>query len=39
MKRIFSFILFVIFSNKVIASVEGETTICDKDIIGYNFYI
>ena len=37
MKRIFSLILFVIFSNKVIASVEGETIICDKDTRGYNF--
>ena len=37
MKRIFSLILFVIFSNKVIASVEGETIICDKDTRGYDF--
>ena len=37
MKRIFSLILFVIFSNKVIASVEGETIICDKDTRGYSF--
>ena len=37
MKRIISLILFVIFSNKVIASVEGETIICDKDTRGYNF--
>ena len=37
MKRLFSFILFVIISNKVIASVEGETLICDKDTRGYNF--
>ena len=37
MKRIFSLILFVIFSNEVIASVEGETIICDKDTKGYNF--
>ena len=37
MKRIFSLILFVIFSNEVIASVEGETIICDKDTRGYNF--
>ena len=37
MKRIFSLILFVIFSNEVIASVEGETIICDKDTIGYDF--
>ena len=37
MKRIFLLILFVIFSNEVIASVEGETIICDKDTRGYNF--
>ena len=37
MKRIFTLILFVIFSNEVIASVEGETIICDKDTRGYNF--
>ena len=37
MKRIFSLILFVIFSNEVIASVEGETIICDKDTKGYDF--
>ena len=37
MKRIFSLILLVIFSNEVIASVEGETIICDKDTRGYNF--
>ena len=37
MKRIFSLILFIIFSNEVIASVEGETIICDKDTRGYNF--
>ena len=37
MKRIFSLILFVIFSNEVIASVEGETIICDKDTKGYSF--
>ena len=37
MKRIFSLILFVIFSSEVIASVEGETIICDKDTRGYNF--
>ena len=29
--------LFVMISNKVIASVEGETLICDKDRRGYNF--
>ena len=37
MKRIFTLILFVIFSNEVIASVEGETIICDKDTRGYDF--
>tara|TARA_A100000164_G_scaffold106620_1_gene93837 strand:- start:51 stop:209 length:159 start_codon:yes stop_codon:yes gene_type:complete len=37
MKRIFLLILFVIFSNEVIASVEGETIICDKDTRGYSF--
>ena len=37
MKRIFSLILFIIFSNEVIASVEGETLICDKDRRAYNF--
>ena len=37
MIRIFSLILFVIISNKVIASVEGKTLICDKDKRGYNF--
>ena len=37
MKRIFSLMLFVVISNKVIASLEGETLICDKDTRGYNF--
>ena len=37
MKRIFSLILFVIFSNEVIASVEGESIICNKDTRGYDF--
>ena len=37
MIRIFSLILFVIISNKAIASLEGETLICDKDTRGYNF--
>ena len=37
MKRILSLILFVVISNKAIASVEGETLICDKDTKGYNF--
>jgi leucyl-tRNA synthetase len=30
-------ILFVIISNKAIASIEGENLICDKDKRGYNF--
>ncbi len=33
----FLLILFVILSNEVIASVEGETLICDKDTRAYNF--
>ena len=37
MKRIFSLILFVIISNKAVASLEGEILICDKDSRGYNF--
>ena len=37
MKRIFSLILFVIFSNELLASVEGETIICYKDTRGYSF--
>ncbi len=37
MIRIFSFILFVIISNKAVASIQGETLICDKDRRGYNF--
>ena len=37
MKSIYSLILFVIFSNEVIASVEGEAIICDKDTRGYDF--
>ena len=37
MKRIFSLILFVVISNKAIASVEGEILICDKDRRAYNF--
>ena len=37
MKRIFSLMLFVVISNKVIASVEGEILICDKDTRSYNF--
>ena len=37
MKRIFLLILLIIISNKEIASVKGETLICDKDTRGYNF--
>ena len=37
MKRIFSLILFVMVSNNVIASLEGEALICDEDKRGYNF--
>ena len=37
MNRIFSIILFIIFSNEVIASVEGESIICNKDTRGYDF--
>jgi hypothetical protein len=37
MKNIFLLILFVIISNKAIASIEGENLICDKDKRGYNF--
>ena len=37
MKRIFSFLLLIVISNKAIASLEGETFICDKDTRGYNF--
>ena len=37
MKRIFSLILFVIISNKAVASLEGEILSCDKDTRGYNF--
>ena len=37
MKNIFLLILFVIISNKAIASIEGENIICDKDKRGYNF--
>ena len=36
MKRIL-LILLLIISNKAIASVEGETLICDKDRRTYNF--
>ena len=37
MKRIFLFLLLIVISNKAIASLEGETLICDKDTRGYNF--
>ena len=37
MIKTFSFILFVIISNKAIATVKGNTLICDKDRRGYNF--
>ena len=37
MFRIFLFIFFFIISNKSIASVQGETLICDDDRLGYNF--
>ena len=37
MIRIFSLILFVIISNKAIASLVGVNLICDKDTRGYNF--
>ncbi len=37
MIRLFLFSLFIIISNKVLASIQGETLICDKDRRGYNF--
>ena len=37
MIRVFLFLLFVLLSNKVIAIVQGESLICDKDRRGYNF--
>ena len=37
MFRIFSFIFLFIISNNSIASVQGETLICDDDRRGYNF--
>ena len=37
MIRVFLFILFAITSNNAIASVKGETLICDKDSRGYKF--
>ena len=37
MIRIFLFIIFIIISNKSIASIQGVTLICDNDRRGYNF--
>ena len=37
MIRIFSFILFLIISNNAVATIKGETLICDIDRRGYNF--
>ena len=37
MFRIFLFIFLFIISNNSIASVQGETLICDNDRRGYNF--
>ena len=37
MFRIFLFIFLFIISNNSIASVKGETLICDDDRRGYNF--
>ena len=37
MVRIFSLILLVIISNNVVASIQDQTLICDKDRRGYNF--
>ena len=37
MIRIFLFILFIIISNKSIASIQGVTLICNNDRRGYNF--
>ena len=37
MIRVFFFILLVIISNNVIATVKGNALICDKDRRGYNF--
>ena len=37
MLRIFLFIFLIIISNNSIASVLGETLICDNDRRGYNF--
>ena len=35
--RKFLIILFIIISNNAIATVEGETLICNEDRRGYNF--
>ena len=35
--RFFLFILFIIISYNAIASIQGETLICDKDSRGYKF--
>ena len=35
--RFFLFILFIITSYNAIASIQGETLICDKDSRGYKF--
>ena len=37
MFRIFLFIFLFIISNNSIASIQGETLICDDDRRGYNF--
>ena len=37
MLRIFSLILLVIISNNVLASIQDQTLICDKDRRGYIF--
>ncbi len=37
MIKIFSFILFVLIFNNAMATVKGNTLICDKDRKGYNF--
>ena len=37
MIRLFLFLLFIIISNKALASIQGKTLICDKDRRGYNF--
>ena len=37
MKRIFTLILLIIISNKVIASVEDEILICNEDTRSYSF--